>query len=126
MNIYTYTYTFLMTAMLRPGGLDIADNGEGPDTWSRGAQYRARKAMCRATGKYGKLVETVHLHMATGADALIAIQNPLEMLNTIAARSTCFADLLATTFDATPCTRDDPWSIVLYLSAWLGCPPTRQ
>ena len=104
-----------MTAMLRSGGLDTAASGNGPDTWSRGAQYRARKAQCQSTGKFGKLVEVVKLTMSKGADELIAIQNPLAMLDYLATHSTYWALLLTAAFEATPCTRNAPWTIVLYI-----------
>lgn len=100
-------------------GLNIADGDRAPGTWSRGAQYRARKAQCQVRGTYGKLVESVPLAMDSGDDVHIAIQNPLEMLHYVAAHSTYFSDLLAATFDATQCSRAKPWSIVLYSSVSL-------
>eukprot|EP00959_Pyramimonas_sp_CCMP1952_P193550 4047532-Pyramimonas_sp.AAC.1 len=41
------------------------------------------------------------------------------MLHYVAAHSTYFSDLLAATFDATQCSREKPWSMVLYSSVSL-------
>ena len=110
---------------MRPIGLDTAADGGAPDTWSRGAQYRARKEQCRKMGLWGRLVETMHLRMPSGEDVEVAVQNPLAMLDAVARESTYFSGLLAATYARQPCTRERPWTIVLYLSAYVGGPTTR-
>ena len=110
---------------MRPSGLDTTANGGAPDTWSRGAQYRARKAQCRKMGLWGRLVETMHLRMDNDDDVDVAIQNPLAMLDAVAPESVYFSKLLADTYARQPCTKDIPWTIVLYLSAYVGGPTTR-
>ena len=112
-------------AQVRPSGLDTTANGGAPDTWSRGAQYRARKAQCRKMGLWGRLVETMHLRMDNDDDIDVAIQNPLAMLDAVAPESVYFSKLLADTYARQPCTKDIPWTIVLYLSAYVGGPTTR-
>ena len=103
----------------------MAADGGAPDTWSRGAQYRARKEQCRTLGLWGRLVETVHLRMDSGDDVEVAVQNPLAMLDAVARDSPYFARLLATTYARQPCSRSTPWTIVLYVSAYVGGPMTR-
>ena len=108
-------------------GLDTAIRDvDAPDTWSRTSQYRARRDQCRRLGPRGRLVETIGLEMNSAPDAGIAIQNPIAMLLTAAESSVYYADLLESAYDARPCDRRHPWSIVLYPLAWLGGPPTRR
>ena len=71
-------------------------------------------------------METIGLEMNNAPDAGIAIQNPIAMLLTAAESSVYYADLLESAYDARPCDRRHPWSIVLYPLAWLGGPPTRR
>ena len=67
----------------------------------------------------------MHLRMDNGDDVEVALQNPIAMLDTVARDSTYFSDLLAATYERQPCTKETPWTIVLYLSAYVGGPPTR-
>ena len=77
-------------------------------------------------GPRGRLVETISLEMDRAPAASIAIQNPIAMLVTAAESSVYYSDLIESAYDARPCDRQHPWSIVLYPLAWLGGPPTRR
>ena len=108
-------------------GLDTAiRDGDAPETWSRASQYRARREQCRRLGPRGRLVETISLEMDRAPAAGIAIQTPIAMLVTAAESSVYYSDLIESAYDARPCDRRSPWSIVLYPLAWLGGPPTRR
>ena len=76
-------------------------------------------------GTWGRLVETVYLRMDTGDDIEVAIQNPLAMLDAVASESMYFSKLIAATYARQPCTKVNPWKIVLYISACVGGPTTR-
>jgi hypothetical protein len=59
-------------------------------------------------------VETIGLEMAHGPnDADVAIQNPIAMVTTAAESSVYYSDLIESAYDARPCDRQHPWSIVL-------------
>ena len=63
--------------------------------------------------------------MDTGDDIEVAIQNPLAMLDAVASESMYFSNLIAATYARQPCTKANPWKIVLYISACVGGPTTR-
>ena len=67
----------------------------------------------------------MYLRMDTGDDMEVAIQNPLAMLDAVASESLYFSNLIAATYARQPCTKDNPWKIVLYISACVGGPTTR-
>lgn len=60
------------------------------------------------------MVENFPLLLDTGEYTDVSIQNPLAMLSAVARESDYFTNLLATTYARQPCTREKPWTIVLY------------
>ena len=67
---------------------EVKNNGL-PPTFSRGSQYRARKAMCQEETPYGKLVIPFEFE---GHE--IGVQNPFAFLYVCASDSQAFADLM--------------------------------
>ena len=94
-------------------GLDTAHGDDAPDIWSRTSQYRARGELCQRQGEWGRLVERSTLVMDRGSDDVVAIQNPIAMTCLLASSSTYFSNLLEEAYDRRPCSRTEPWSIVI-------------
>ena len=94
-----------------------------PETFSRRAQYDARKRKVgEASNPYGQVVEQLSLAMTPKAEkqrksSFAALVHPDSMIWLMAKESEWFSATMQRTLRATPCTRERPWRIILYALA---------
>jgi hypothetical protein len=85
-----------------------------PDKSGRMTITRARQAACATHTPFGQLIQTVALPMPDGTTTEIHIQHPMAMLYDTCATSPGFADLMRASLARKPCTRETPWTLIIY------------
>ena len=73
-----------------------------PETYSRMAQWRARKEVCARRTDYGSLVTSVQVPLSKGGHADMAIQNPIAFLQYNCLHSEHFARVVQQALVAHP------------------------
>ena len=94
--------------------LSDIDAGGLPETYSRMAQYRARKEVCATVTEYGSLVTSVPVPLSRGGHADMAFQNPLAWLQYNCLHSEHFARVVQQALAAQPPSPDRPWRLIIY------------
>ena len=74
----------------------------------------ARDADCQQMTPYGKLHKGFPVMLKTGRSLQLEIQSPQAMLWHMRVHNSSFADLISRTYAAKPCTRVQPWRLLLY------------
>jgi hypothetical protein len=90
------------------------DAGGLPETYSRMAQYRARKEVCATVTEYGSLVTSVQVPLSKGGHADVAFQNPLAFLQYNCLHSEHYARVVQQALAAQPPSPARPWKLILY------------
>ena len=85
-----------------------------PETYSRRAQYRARKEVCARRTDYGSLVTSVQVPLSKGGHADMAFQNPLAWLQYNCLHSEHFARVVQQALVAHPPSPARPWRLIFY------------
>ena len=92
----------------------VRDDKNFPEAFSRGAQYRARKAMTSLQTEYGPLVHDVDMLDKKGRPQKVACQNPLAWFVYQCEHSPDYAKIVRDALAEHPCSPDKKWSIILY------------
>ena len=93
--------------------LDIKRHGL-PSAFSRGSQYRSRRAGATEATPYGPVVTSVRLQLMDGGEAELHVQHPMAMLWLMCRQSKGFSKLVRWALAKHPSTAERPWRIVLY------------
>ena len=98
--------------------LAVIDAEGLPETYSRTAQYRARKDICRErAGQYGPLVVDVQLPLdqsSGGGSQKFSMQNVFAFLEHHCKNSPHYAHLMQAALKKYPCSPSSPWRLILY------------
>ena len=86
-----------------------------PETYDRGAQYRARKDICRKrSGEYGPLIVDTQVPLEGGAPQTFSVQNPFAFLQHNCMNSEHYAKIMQTALSKYPCSPSSPWRLIIY------------
>ena len=87
-----------------------------PETYSRAAQYKARREICRnpASTEYGPLVTDVQATLLDGSLQRFSMQNVFAFLQYACLNSPHYGKIVQDALERYPCTPASPWRLILY------------
>ena len=86
-----------------------------PETYDRGAQYRARKEVCRKQdGEYGPPVADVQAPLQNGMYQRYSLTNIFAWLQHNCLNSPHYGKIVQDALEKYPCTPASPWRLILY------------
>lgn len=92
---------------------EVRANGM-PDTFDRGAQYRARLSVCKTSTPYGTLTCTAQAPLAKGGHQQVTFQNPLAWFHYNCLHSEHYSKIVEAALDQNPPSASRPWRLIIY------------
>ena len=86
-----------------------------PETYDRGALYRARNDICRKrSGEYGPLIVDTQLPLEGGDTQTFSVENPFAFFQHNCVNSEQYARNMQTALSKYPRSPSSPWRLIIY------------